>query len=283
MLAWRNLGIVSPGSPVLDLAVPDRDQLLARRRAQAQGRAAGRPRRRRSPTTTTTAMPPPDAARPPITPAGRALQARPGTRARGAVRRASGPRSSSATITTCRTRRPRTCSGCPVGTVKTHVLRGKQKLKARLARLGTGRTTHDDERDRTPRRDVSDDWLDAALAADAAATTATRTSTTTASLRASLAALPRARRRAGVAQAGGDRRSGRCRVGAALALPGAVTDVAREFSGRSAAHPVDRRPGSPARSGVAGACGSRPGRCARRVSRVRSASCRACVTKAPAT
>ena len=26
---------------------------------------------------------------------------------------------------------------CPVGTVKTHILRAKQKLKARLARLGT--------------------------------------------------------------------------------------------------------------------------------------------------
>ena len=61
--------------------------------------------------------------------------------------------------------------GCPVGTVKTHVLRGKQKLKAALAAYARN---HEQ-----PTRQPRDDWLDDLLARDA-----TRTSRTTASPRA---------------------------------------------------------------------------------------------------
>ena len=77
---------------------------------------------------------------------------------------------------------------CPVGTVKTHVLRGKQKLKLRARRVGTpttGRRPHEPiRRSHSRRPPPTDDWLDAALAADGARAPRRRTSTTTASPRA---------------------------------------------------------------------------------------------------
>ncbi len=46
VLAWRNLKSFRQEATLLDVAVPHRHQLLAGRRAQAQGRAAGRSRGR---------------------------------------------------------------------------------------------------------------------------------------------------------------------------------------------------------------------------------------------
>ena len=134
--------------------------------------------------------------------------------------------------------------GCPVGTVKTHVLRGKQKLKAGAGRMGVRE------------RMATDDPI------DANSTTAPGTQRRD---RRRLA-RPRARRRrarpsrrlhrrrrlhgtrdgraagagggAGVAQARGARCGRIAAVGLALALPGAAVDVAREAFGCSAAKPV---------------------------------------------
>ena len=60
--------------------------------------------------------------------------------------------------------------GCPVGTVKTHVLRAKQKLKGGAVRMGAGDEQRHDVIDRpiatSPMTEPAD-WLDRVLADDA--------------------------------------------------------------------------------------------------------------------
>ena len=136
---------------------------------------------------------------------------------------------------------------CPVGTVKTHVLRGKQKLKLALAAWAPTRDlTHEPEHEpdtghRTERIDSAAtsarDWLDDLLDADArdSASSYIADDGFTARVMHALPVpltLPAWRKPAVVAL------WGVALAGVSLALPGAVLDVAREAYRLLGAQPV---------------------------------------------
>ena len=128
---------------------------------------------------------------------------------------------------------------CPVGTVKTHILRAKQKLKSQLAawapRVRRGAMS---ERRSLPRSDPATTGSTRALRADGREHRADYLADDGFTARV-MAKLPVPRDAARVAQAGGRRAVGRRERGhRRVACPAPTTDVAREFFRVVAGHPV---------------------------------------------